>query len=61
MHTFIACVITAVLAFAAGEIYGHRLASLAHAAAQLAHEKATQELKALRGEIINLGWRKGGQ
>ena len=51
MHTFIACIVTGVITFGAGAVYGHTMATLAHKEAKLAIDAATSELKKVRGEI----------
>jgi hypothetical protein len=52
MNTLIACVVTAVVAFGAGAIYGHTLAAWIVDEFRKDMNAAVAEIKKIRGEII---------
>jgi hypothetical protein len=52
MHAFFACVITAVIAFGAGAIYGHSLAALIADDFKKEMAAAVAEIKKIRGELF---------
>jgi hypothetical protein len=52
LHTFVYCVITAIVAFGAGAVYGHTLAVLIADEFKKEMAAAVAEIKKIRGEIV---------